>query len=110
MNNSEQYNNIRKDILKAGGKISEQCLQNIYNAVSCYTEQAFPAAHTLSRLFAEGRWQSYRFVESIRFNFSFSTVLDFGCKYGHCLPFFLYLGAKKAIGAEGWDEYLKVGP
>jgi SAM-dependent methyltransferase len=42
-------------------------------------------------------------------NFQNKAIVDFGCKYGHSVPFLVCSGARHITGIDGYDEYLKAG-
>lgn len=60
-----------------------------------------------SKLFCEGRWRDYTpLIDCIQMDFSGKVVLDFGCKYGHLLPYMVAKGASKVIGLDAEPEYI----
>ena len=64
----------------------------------------------ISEQFANGYWKDYENILSdANLSFQDKTVVDFGCKYGHLLIYFLSKGVKSAIGVEAEPKYIEEG-
>lgn len=90
----------------------EQQLTEEYLRVIQYCEENDVPDYmsVISKEYLDGGWKFYtRLFDSIPNDFTDKVVVDFGCKYGHLLPYLVAKGASKVIGLDAEQEYVEVG-
>jgi len=77
----------------------------------CQSHTVPPYMLEISRQWLEEeRWRMYwQLLHSVPYNYNEKVIVDYGCKYGHLLPMFISLEARKAIGIDVDDEYVNAG-
>lgn len=75
----------------------------------CEQNQVPDYMKVISSEYLKGRWRAYTpLLDCISENFEDKVVLDFGCKYGHLLPYLVARGARQVIGVDAEAEYVSI--